>query len=67
MSTTNVFRSTLADKIECLSADRDARIESHNGVDSIAMDDAGDGEFFFAVSGTEAAELVRMGLCRDAR
>lgn len=67
MTTTTEFRSTLADKIECLTADRDARIESHNGVDFIAMDDAGDGEVEFAVSDTEAAELIRMGLCRDAR
>jgi hypothetical protein len=46
---------------------RDARIESHNGIDFLAMDDAGEGEFARAMGPIEAAELVRSGLVRDAR
>lgn len=67
MTTKYDFRATIAAILPALTADRDARIERHNGICFIEMDDYGNGEFSRAVSDTEAAALIAEGYCRDAR
>ena len=62
------LRATLAELADALTPDRNARVESGpDGLACVCMDDAGQGEFSRVITDNEATELVRLGLCRDAR
>lgn len=70
MTNTENLSATTVEIIDALTADRDARVETHvcgNDMASLMMDDHGSGEFHRTISSREANELVRLGLVRDAR
>lgn len=74
MKTINIERieaisPVFAEKVGCLSAARNARVEGKIGdtVAVVLMDDAGHGEYSRNVSTSLADELVAQGIVVDAR
>lgn len=61
------FRATIKELLPALDKGRDARIEETPFGLAIAMDDAGEGEFYRPVTAKEAKALIAEGYCRDAR
>lgn len=60
--------ATICELLPALSKDRDARVvRVYGDLACIEMDDCGQGEFSRICSAEVAAELVNMGICRDAR